>query len=101
VKLHQGVYAKDLRIINRDISQMLLVDNSPFSYLYQPENGVPILPFAGEADSELLGLEKYLESARKENDVRELNKRTFQLHRYKDFSNCDELVRELYLHNSY
>lgn len=35
VKLHNRVYAKDLSIINRDLSKMVLVDNSPLSYLYQ------------------------------------------------------------------
>jgi TFIIF-interacting CTD phosphatase-like protein len=50
------VYAKDLSIINRDLSKMVLVDNSPFSYLYQVENGIPILPYYGGEDCELLGL---------------------------------------------
>jgi len=60
VKLHDKVYAKDLRIINKDLSRIVLVDNSPFSFLYQFENGIPILPYNGGEDSELLSLEKYL-----------------------------------------
>ena len=45
VRLNAKIYAKDLSIINRDLSQMILVDNSPLSYLYQIENGVPVLPY--------------------------------------------------------
>ena len=35
---------------------MVLVDNSAASFLCQPENGVPILPFLGGEDRELLEL---------------------------------------------
>lgn len=61
---------------------MILVDNSPLSYLYQVDNGVPILPYYEGEDSELLHLEKYLELARRETDVRELNRRVFKLSSY-------------------
>lgn len=44
---------------------MVLVDNSPISYLYQRDNGIPILPYTGGEDSELLALEKYLELIKK------------------------------------
>lgn len=58
---------------------MVLIDNSPLSYLYQVENGVPVLPYYGGDDTELLQLEKYLDLLRKEEDVRELNRKTFKL----------------------
>jgi CTD small phosphatase-like protein 2 len=64
VKLHNKVYAKDLSIINRDLSKMVLVDNSPLSFLYQVENAIPILPYHAGEDSELLLLEKYLDRIR-------------------------------------
>lgn len=60
MKLNSKLYAKDLRILGRDLSQVILVDNSPFSYLYQLENGVPILPYYQGEDTELLALERYL-----------------------------------------
>lgn len=44
---------------------MVLVDNSPISYLYQRDNGIPILPYHGGEDTELLSLEKYLEQIRR------------------------------------
>ena len=88
VRLHKKVYAKDLRIINRDLSKMVLVDNSPLSYLYQVENGIPILPFYAGEDTELLALEKYLDRVKMERDVRKLNMMTFKLHEYGNFENC-------------
>jgi CTD small phosphatase-like protein 2 len=40
-----GVYVKDLRVINRDISEMVLVDNAAYSYAYQLDNAIPIIPY--------------------------------------------------------
>ena len=60
VRLNSKIYAKDLRIMGRPLSQVVLVDNSPFSSLYQPANAVPVLPYYSGEDTELLALEKYL-----------------------------------------
>ena len=54
-------HVKDLRIINRDLSDMVLVDNAPYSYAFQLENGIPILPYYEGSDFELAALENYLE----------------------------------------
>ena len=67
---------------------MVLVDNSPLSYLFQVENGVPMLPYYGGEDNELLALEKYLDKVRLEKDVRKLNLNTFKLHQYGEFEDC-------------
>lgn len=46
-----NVHVKDLRILNRDLSQVLLIDNAAYSYAYQIDNGIPILPyFKGKND---------------------------------------------------
>ena len=40
---------------------MVLVDNAAYSYAFQLENGIPILPYyKGDKDYELFGLKKYL-----------------------------------------
>lgn len=55
-----GTYIKDLRIIDRDLSQLVLIDNAAYSYCLQLDNGIPILPYyAGQEDCELKTLEQY------------------------------------------
>lgn len=39
---HQGMYIKDMERLGRNISDVILLDNSPISYIFQPENGMPI-----------------------------------------------------------
>jgi len=39
------VFIKDLRVIDRDLADMVLVDNASYSYAYQLANGIPIVPF--------------------------------------------------------
>jgi len=34
-EIHENVFAKDLRIVNRDLSSMVLIDNAPYSYILQ------------------------------------------------------------------
>ena len=57
-------YVKDLRIIkDRDLDQMVLVDNSVISFAYNLDNGVPCAEFYRwtENDEELLYLHSYLD----------------------------------------
>jgi CTD small phosphatase-like protein 2 len=45
-QISQGVYTKDLRVIqNRNLEDLILVDNSTYSLILQLENGIPIIPF--------------------------------------------------------
>lgn len=59
-RLNSKIYAKDLRILGRNLSQVILIDNSPFSYIFQLPNAIPILSYYSGEDTELLKLEKYL-----------------------------------------
>lgn len=56
IQIHHNIYAKDLRIINRDLKNLILVDNAPYSYIYQLENGIPILPYYSGEDQQLPAL---------------------------------------------
>ncbi|PKA67091.1 Mitochondrial import inner membrane translocase subunit TIM50 [Apostasia shenzhenica] len=51
-------HVKDLLCISRDLSRLVIVDNNPFSFLLQPLNGIPCVPFsAGQPhDEQLLGV---------------------------------------------
>ena len=76
-----GHYIKDLRVIrNRDLKDMLLVDNSVHSFGFQLDNGVPIIPFySDDKDQELVHLASYVLSRAFNDDVRPQNSSTFQL----------------------
>ena len=46
-----GAHVKDLRILNRDLSKVILVDNAAQSFAWQIDNGIPIIPyFRGHED---------------------------------------------------
>lgn len=57
----EGVHVKDLRVLNRDLSQTVLIDNAAYSYAFQIDNGIPIIPYyEGKVDFELKALQTYL-----------------------------------------
>jgi CTD small phosphatase-like protein 2 len=59
IRSKDGVYVKDLRIFeqNRNLEDLLIVDNAVYSFGYQLENGIPIIPFyEDKEDEELLHL---------------------------------------------
>ncbi|KAF5476268.1 hypothetical protein F2P56_007999 [Juglans regia] len=49
-------HVKDLSCLSKDLCRVVIVDNNPFSFLLQPLNGIPCLPFsAGQPyDDQLL-----------------------------------------------
>ncbi|KDD71757.1 NLI interacting factor-like phosphatase [Helicosporidium sp. ATCC 50920] len=52
---YEGAYVKDLQALGRPLESTIIVDNSPHSYVFQPENAVPIGTFIDDmADEELL-----------------------------------------------
>ncbi len=69
---------------NRDLKDMVLIDNSAFSYGAQIENGIPVIPFFyNKKDNELKDLYKYLKLINECYDVRTFNKEAFKLHKCK------------------
>lgn len=71
--IQEGYYVKNLRLLGRDLSKVVLVDNAAYSYAFQVANGIPIIPYyEGKSDYEMKALEKYLRSLH--GDVRERNK---------------------------
>lgn len=82
----EGMYVKDLRVLNRNLSDMVLVDNAAYSYAFQLDNGIPIIPYyEGRNDFELKALQTYLESMLWAKDVREHNRNTFKLGKYREY----------------
>jgi CTD small phosphatase-like protein 2 len=93
------MYVKDLRVLDRDLKDVALVDNAAYSYAFQLDNGIPILPYYhGSHDYELKALEKFLSSYLLANDVRTVNRKTFGLHKYRNYyGDAERLVEELYM----
>ncbi|XP_015790435.1 carboxy-terminal domain RNA polymerase II polypeptide A small phosphatase 1 [Tetranychus urticae] len=55
--LYRGNYVKDLRKLGRDLHRIVIVDNSPASYIFHPDNAVPVASwFDDDSDTELRDL---------------------------------------------
>ncbi|KAI9747993.1 MAG: Nuclear envelope morphology protein 1 [Lichina confinis] len=66
-----GNYIKDLSSVEPDLSQVMIVDNSPASYLFHPDNAIPIEGWISDpTDNHLLHLIPMLESLQYLTDVR-------------------------------
>ena len=68
---YEGNYVKDLSLLDRDLSQAIIVDNSPSSYIFHPENAIDCSSFIDDpTDRELDQIAAFLKSAKDLNDVR-------------------------------
>lgn len=76
----KGMFLKDLRVVRKDLSKVILVDNNPVSFLLQPSNGIPVPSFYDDAnDRTLESLTKVLMSLRELDDVRPRLHQLFRL----------------------
>ena len=76
----EGNYVKDLSLLDRDLSQTIIVDNSPSSYLFHPENAIDCTSFIDDVkDRELDQIARFLADVRKVDDVRTV------CHQWKDW----------------
>ncbi|XP_026224136.1 carboxy-terminal domain RNA polymerase II polypeptide A small phosphatase 2 isoform X1 [Anabas testudineus] len=67
---HQGCYVKDLSRLGRDLHKTLILDNSPASYIFHPNNAVPVLSWFDDVeDAELLNLLPVFEELSQADDV--------------------------------
>ena len=69
-------FIKDLRKVNRNLKDVILIDNNPISYLYNKDNGIPILTWHSiKSDNELIKLIPLLEYLSQCDDVRNVIKK--------------------------
>ncbi len=68
---YEGNYVKDMSLIDRDLSQAIIVDNSPSSYIFHPENAIDCSSFIDDPeDRELDQIGAFLKGIRNVKDVR-------------------------------
>lgn len=51
---YQGNYVKNLSLLGRDLSTCIIVDNSPLSYLFHPENAIGCISWIDQKDDDEL-----------------------------------------------
>jgi len=67
---YKGNFVKDMSRLGRDVKKVLIIDNSPSSYMFHPENSVPCESwYDDENDTELLDLLPLLETLTKVDNV--------------------------------
>lgn len=92
------IFVKDLRIFrNRDPKDIVVVDNSSYSFLHNATNGVPIIPFYDDkSDSELNSLCTFLTSLVDLDDVRPTLSKLFKFSNYARHESPAELLSAVY-----
>ena len=69
---HEGGYVKDLGLLGRPVDQTIIVDNSPLSYVFHPQNAIGCGTFIDDmSDRELDQIAVFLERCKDVSDVRE------------------------------
>jgi len=87
----KGIYIKDLRIVkNRELKNMVIVDNNAHAFALQLENGIPILEWKGDKnDRELKYMVHYLLELAPVEDVRIFNRKFLKL---EELSNLEDVL---------
>ena len=68
-----NAYVKDLTRLGRPMKDVIIVDNSPVAYLFQPENAIPAVNWYDDpTDTELNRIAALLERLNQEDDVRKI-----------------------------
>ncbi|KIP05592.1 hypothetical protein PHLGIDRAFT_119691 [Phlebiopsis gigantea 11061_1 CR5-6] len=68
---HRGNYVKDLSQLGRPISDTIIIDNSPASYIFHPNSAVPVSSWFNDPhDTELTDLVPFLTDLAQVDDVR-------------------------------
>jgi len=68
---HEGNFVKDLSRLGRRLEDVIIIDNSPHSYIFQPENAIPIGTFIDDPhDRQLIDVLPYVLALHEVQDVR-------------------------------
>lgn len=70
-EMEQDGYVKDLSKLNRSLSEVVIVDNNPYSFQCQPDNGIQCLDFYfDQCDTELQRIRQFLHIIKDVRDTR-------------------------------
>ena len=84
-KAESEFFIKDLRVLGRDLNEVVIVDDLIISFAYQLDNGILVKEYKGEpTDKELLWLTKYLVALATIEDVRIRNSMVFRFNKLLD-----------------
>lgn len=82
----EGNYIKDLAVLGRDISKVVIIDNSPQAFALQYDNALPISSwFEDSNDSELVKVLPLLRKLAVADDVRPILRKRFKLYKKIEF----------------
>ena len=72
-KYLNGTYLKDLRLLQRNLDHVAILDDNPSGYAMQPSNGLPIKQWSGDPfDRDLLDVVPLLYDIHHADDVRQV-----------------------------
>ena len=93
---NHGLYLKDIKIVQKDLKDVIIIDNNPVSYVMNQDNGLPILTWYDDLnDKELMNLLPLLKYLANVNDVREIIKNVVDKQTNKiKFNLVDELIKK-------
>ena len=92
----KGVPIKDLSIFNKDLKDIIIIDNNPAFYALNKDNGIPIPTWIDDPnDKELLKLIPILKYLSEVKDVRPIIKKIINSSQDKvDFSKVNEILKK-------
>jgi CTD small phosphatase-like protein 2 len=98
VQTEEGMYIKNLRVLGqRNMNEMLLIDNAAYSFGFQVENGIPCIPFYdNKSDQELKHFITYAKHLATVPDIVAFNQNYFKLHKYTEDVNPENVADKLF-----
>ena len=94
-----NLFIKDLRKVGRDLKDTIIIDNNPISYLYNKDNGIPIISWHScRSDKELFKLIPLLELLSNVDDVRIIIKKVVN-GSFINYTEVNKLIKKNCLNN--
>lgn len=97
VQTEEGMYVKDLRVLGqRNLQDVLIIDNAAYSFGYHVDNGIPCIPFYdNKADQQLKHFIVYAKYLASIPDIVAFNREYFKLFMYTEEATPEALFQKL------